>query len=379
MKRKKHPRLRNGLGSIKYLGSGRSNPYAVYPPEYRISDRGNMSYKRALCYVPDWYTGFAVLVSFAAGTYHPGDEIDIARKAAGAPAAPLDDLSRKILADYRLIQNHEIASPRLFEVWDEYMEQRFGPHASKKFSVATKTQYTNARRFFAPLADKPIVEISLSDLQSIIDTASEKYSRKYLQVVVAAVSNVYTHAINHDLIQVNYPRRIVIPLSAKEPVSGLPFDRDELRILWRKAREGDAFAQALVVHCYSGFRISAFYDHFVVDLDRMVFEGGVKTYRRPVPILPEIRPFVHDPVYPVSLYTVYKSIHDFCRENGLRDHTSHDCRHTFKALLDRAGVAPVAQRVLMGHSVGQDVHDRVYTHLDVEDLRREMSKIRIEF
>lgn len=379
MKRKKHPRLRNGLGSIKYLGSGRANPYAVYPPEYRISDRGNMSYKRALCYVPDWYTGFAVLVSFAAGTYRPGDEIDIARKAAGAPAAPLDDLSRKILADYRLIQNHEIAAPRLFEVWDEYIEQRFGPHAPKKYAPATKKQYTNARRFFAPLADRPISEISLTELQGVIDTASERYSRKYLEVITAAASNVYSYAMDHGMIQVNYPKRIKIPIAAREAVSGLPFSREELRILWRKAREGDAFAQALVVHCYSGFRISAFFDGFVVDLDRMVFEGGVKTYRRPVPILPEILPFVHDPVYPVPQRLIYTTIHDYCRENGLRDHTSHDCRHTFKALLDRAGVAPVAQRVLMGHAAGQDIHDRVYTHLDVEDLRREMSKIRIEF
>ena len=30
-RRKKYPKLPNGFGSIKYLGKGRSNPYAVYP------------------------------------------------------------------------------------------------------------------------------------------------------------------------------------------------------------------------------------------------------------------------------------------------------------------------------------------------------------
>lgn len=379
MKRKKHPRLHNGLGSIKYLGSGRSNPYAVYPPEYRITDRGNMIYKRALCYVPDWYTGFAVLVSFNAGTYRPGDEIEIARKAAGAPSASLDALSRKILADYRLIQHHEIAAPRLREVWDEYEEYRFGPHAPRKFSESTLHGYKNARRFFVSLEEKPISEISLSELQQIIDAAAEKYSKNYTTVVASVISNVYSYAVAHDLIRVDYSKRIVIPIAAREAVPGKAFSRDELRLLWRKAREGDRIAQALVVHCYSGFRISAFFDRFVIDRDRMIFEGGVKTYRRPVPILPEILPFIHDPIYPGCKPYINAQIHEFCRGNGLQDHTSHDCRHTFKALLDRAGVTPVAQRVLMGHSAGTDVHDAVYTHLDLEDLRREMSKIRIEF
>lgn len=379
MKRKKHPRLHNGLGSIKYLGSGRSNPYAVYPPEYRITDRGNMVYKRALCYVPDWYTGFAVLVSFNAGTYRPGDEIEIARKAAGAPAASLDALSRKILADYRMIQRNEIAAPRLREVWDEYEEYRFGPHTPRKFSEATLRGYKNARRFFTSLEERPISEISLSDLQRIIDAASEKYSKSYTTIIAAAISNVYSYAVAHDLIQVDYSKRVVIPIAARGVVHGEAFSRAELGILWRKAREGDRIAQALVVHCYSGYRVSAFFDRFVIDRKNMMFEGGVKTYRRPVPILPDILPFINDPIYPGMKSSVNKRIHDFCRKNGLSDHTSHDCRHTFKVILDRAGVSPVSQRVLMGHAAGSDVHDAVYTHLDVEDLRREMSKIQVVF
>ena len=40
-RRKKHPRLPNGYGSIKYLGKNRRNPYGVYPPvkEYDLDGK----------------------------------------------------------------------------------------------------------------------------------------------------------------------------------------------------------------------------------------------------------------------------------------------------------------------------------------------------
>ena len=378
MKRKKHPRLGNGLGSIKYLGDGRSNPYGVYPPEYRITPKGTMVYKKALCYVPDWYTGFAVLVSYRAGTYRPGDEIDMARKAAAAPPAALDDLSRRILQDYRMVQNHEIAAPTLGDVWDQYEEYRFGLHAPKKFSDATVRQNNNARKFYADLESRRISEISLNDLQGIIDGMAEKYSQSYLKVVIAFLSNVYSYAMDRDMIKTDYSKRLIIPMIARERVTGEAFTKKDLSVIWREANAGDRIAQAILVHCYSGFRVSAFYDHFVVDLDRKVFEGGVKTGRRLVPILEELLPFVHDPVWPVDKSLVNYYLKVFCKDHGMSVHSSHDCRHTFKSLLDRYDVAPVAQRLLMGHSVGSDIHDAVYTHYELEDLRREIEKIRIE-
>ncbi len=40
-RRKKHPKLPNGYGSIKYLGKGRRNPYGVYPPAREINENGS--------------------------------------------------------------------------------------------------------------------------------------------------------------------------------------------------------------------------------------------------------------------------------------------------------------------------------------------------
>lgn len=41
-KRKKHPRLPNGYGQIRFLGKNRRNPYGVYPPaKEEIRKRAN--------------------------------------------------------------------------------------------------------------------------------------------------------------------------------------------------------------------------------------------------------------------------------------------------------------------------------------------------
>ena len=55
-RRKKHSRLPNGYGSIRYLGKNRKNPYAVHPPANIDGDR-----PAALCYVDDWMKGFIIL------------------------------------------------------------------------------------------------------------------------------------------------------------------------------------------------------------------------------------------------------------------------------------------------------------------------------
>ena len=39
-KRKKHPKLPNGYGTIRYLGKGRRNPYSVQPPAYEDPETG---------------------------------------------------------------------------------------------------------------------------------------------------------------------------------------------------------------------------------------------------------------------------------------------------------------------------------------------------
>ena len=56
-KRKKYPNLPAGFGTIRYLGSGRRNCFAVHPPA-AVNERGKAVRPPALCYVDDYVKGF---------------------------------------------------------------------------------------------------------------------------------------------------------------------------------------------------------------------------------------------------------------------------------------------------------------------------------
>lgn len=73
-------RLPKNFGCIRYLGPGRRNPYAVHKGsggnDERSADGKTGKRPRAICYVPDWETGYKVLILVHAGVYEKGMERD---------------------------------------------------------------------------------------------------------------------------------------------------------------------------------------------------------------------------------------------------------------------------------------------------------------
>lgn len=105
-KRKKYTNLPAGFGTIRYLGSGRRNCYAVHPPA-KVNELGKTVRPPAICYVDDYVKGFAVLTAYKAGTYQPGME----RELEIAPTTDADALLSRILADYNTIKGVEDKHP----------------------------------------------------------------------------------------------------------------------------------------------------------------------------------------------------------------------------------------------------------------------------
>ena len=50
-KRKKHPRLPNGYGQIRFLGKNRRNPYGDNPPAKEEYENVQMKPQKTICYV----------------------------------------------------------------------------------------------------------------------------------------------------------------------------------------------------------------------------------------------------------------------------------------------------------------------------------------
>lgn len=381
---RKHPRLANGMGSIKYLGKGRTNPYAVYAPEYNVTKKGSLSYTKAICYVPDWYTGFAVLVSYKAGTYKPGDEIDIARRMQETDEREMSYVAKKILSDYRQIgkkeeQRLEYSKHPFRDVADEYLDERFGEYSTQRFSKETERNYRSHLAAFE--TDRYTEDIDLDYLQKIVNDMSNIYSLSYITSRVAVLRNVFAYAKRKGYVDRNPVEDVRIPTKAAKSKHIQPYSDEELKKLWA-ASSHDKDARYVLIQCYSGFRLGAFYDHFEVHED--YFFGGVKKRadekRRVVPIHSAIVSFIEDkdPI----LWPVYASanhhIGNMCERLNIAPHTSHSARHTFKRLCDKYGVNPTISRALMGHTLGTDIHDNVYTHFELDQLKAEIEKIKVE-
>ena len=382
MKRKMHPRIPKGYGSIKYLGKDRKHPYAVYAPQYHLSDKGNVIYNKALCYVPDWYTGFAVLVSYRAGTYHPGDEIKIAHLDRQLSEEQLDDFCTKILKDMNLATAQSTA-PTFKELCDEWHEVKFGEFAPKQLSLKSEQRYFRAIKAFEHLYNRKADQISSEEIQRVINEKAKTQKRNSVEAILGCIKEIFNFAVSKDYIAKSPCKLVHIPSIAEGPEKADPFSLEELKTIILKARQGNEMAIGLFIHCFSGFRIKAYYEQgFVINTKEWYFQGGVKWSGgkdRMVPIHSAIIPFVlgKKTIYPVCASYVNAKIEKFCIENGMRKRTSHDCRHTFKMLMDKFGVNDLAQRYMLGHTLG-DIHNSVYSHLDIDDLRKEIEKIKID-
>lgn len=358
-KKKKHIRIPNGYGSIRYIGANRTLPYAVHPPAHECE---NGIYKRpkAICYVPDWYTGFAVLSAYHSGTYKPGMELDIQYDSNN-----IEDFCRKVLSK-TVYQAH--SGVTLEQVYNYLIDAKFGENAPKKLSQATRNALDHGYGYLSDLKNRPIQSITIDDVQQLINSCQKKQATK--ENIKYAVSQIWAYALSRDYCDKNISSYIVIPAGGEDE-HGVPFNDEELQMLWEDCE--DPIAQLCLIMCYSGFRVSAL-KTLKVNVTDMYFKGGVKTAaskNRIVPIHSAIQEFV-----PYTLPANYQAkVNHYLKAYH---HTAHDCRHTFSMLCERYGVNEADRKRMMGHSFGSDITNAIYGHRTVEELRCEIEKIEVE-
>ena len=175
----------------------------------------------------------------------------------------------------------------------------------------------------------------------------------------------------------------------KETVHHKAFTDEELQILW--ANKDDETVRMILVMCYSGFRISEYVEKtFEVHLEDPVpyFKGGMKTEAgksRIVPIHSSILPLVREMNAKEKGVVFFsgKSTVQFRRDMkavleklGLPVYTPHSTRHTFSRLCESYEVREADRKRMLGHSLKSDITNGVYGHRSVEELKREIEKIK---
>lgn len=279
-----------------------------------------------------------------------------------------------ILSEYNRdpwdVDRAKITLQQLFDLWKEKKAPKLG--ASNRASM------TSAYKYCAPLGNKPYKQIRSYQMQETIDTCGKSYSTQ------AAIKNLWGH-LDRFALEMDIINRCFSDLLTSDPVPPTqkqPFTDDEVNTVWK--HQNEPWVDSVLVFLYSGWRISELLSMKKSDVDLQVgtMKGGTKTKAgkdRVVPIHSKIRPLVERRMNELGSYlfsyngkqcsqSQYRLFWaDFMKAWGM-DHTPHECRHTFRTRLDRAGANQKCCDLLMGH-VSKDTGNRVYNHKTLDELK----------
>lgn len=360
-KKKPFKRLPNGFGSIKKLSGKRRKPYYVCGPESRV--HGVKIPGEKIGSAETWEEGYQMLVLWWAEK----ENMSLPEKRKGITSP-----------------RHAYTFAKVYEMFYEEKYEKSLRQYSESTKYSTKTAFKNC----ASLHQKIFYKIGYKELQENLDSLVKRdkpLKHASLELVVNLYHGMYDYALKYDMAEKDYSQFVEIRIPDDDE-KGEPFTPEELEILWQHTDIPEI--QAALIICYSGWRISEFAS-IKINPDNMTFYGGMKSDAgrgRTVPIHPRIRPLVSSymdhPIktvqsYRINLYQVLTTlgILYYIKDGKKQKHTPHDLRHTFSWLCDTYGIDPLSKRIMMGHSLGKDVTDKVYGHRTLEQLRTEIEKI----
>lgn len=422
----KKSRLPKKFGSIRKLGGRRKNPYAVHPTMAAGPDdpAGTAKKRRTLCYVPDWETGYKVLVLYNAGKYEKGMERDLALGQPvleNVPADPMLIFARKVLEGIEVIQRggrvsvvfEEISEgvkddsfregssgvKTFSSVYASFYKHKFGPHAARPLTRETEIAYRSAWMKLTALHRRTLDEVNIDELEGLVcELTDAGYSKTTVSRVVTLIRQLYRYALDRGYCRRKHGLHIVMP-KAREENHRQAFSDEELGKLWRAYHFGQGLirdvSRMVLINCYSGFRIREFLHLELVEQEIPYFRGGFKTdfgRNRIVPVHSSIRPLVREIMKDGRpQYLCGKSYGQFRRDmkkvllelriDGVgedgeeRYHTPHSCRHTFSRLCESYQVHEADRKRMLGHSLRNDVTNGIYGHRTVFELCEQLEKI----
>ena len=343
-KKRAHPRLPNGFGSIVTLSGRRRRPYMARPPVTKFDENGYPVYDKPIGYFADWFEAFEALSKYNQSPYDTGARNMTFR-----------------------------------EVYEAWFREKYELNKNKTYSQSSINCSRAAFKNSALLHDRVFSKLNATHFQSILDNCTLSHaSIEHIQNLFKQMSK---YALKYDIIEKDYAALTTIN-QADDDEAGVPFSPDEIRILWDNLDK--PFVDTILILIYSGYRIGAM-KKLEVNLDEMYFRGGVKTRaskNRIVPIhsciqgLVKARVASKEGFWPLSC-NLYRQGFKKCLEGlNIGPHTPHDCRHTFATLLSSAKADPLVIKLLMGHSLGGDITEDKYIHKSIFELREELEKVK---
>lgn len=268
------------------------------------------------------------------------------------------------------------SSMTLEMVYNEWSNVKFD-----NISASTIGQYKAAFQKLNPLWRARFVDLRTAHFQKVINDNQKLFKKGTLEKIKLLAGLLYEYAIQNDMVTKNYAKYIELPKEDKH--EKVIFNDLEIHRLWENIDK--PFVDTVLILIYTGMRVGEMLKltAFDIDMDNQIITGGLKTdagKNRVIPIHSKILPLIEKRVsesprpFPYS-YSKYKSCFDqLMKELDMTDKTPHSTRHTFATLMARGGADTKALQKIIGHANYSTTAD-IYTHLDVDDLKKAISSI----
>lgn len=259
-------------------------------------------------------------------------------------------------------------------LWLSSIKEKILPETFKNVVINLK--------HFEILNEKKISDIKLFQLQEIFNDMD--YSRGYKSNCKSVLNRIFNFALKNDFIDSNKVQ--FVELGKKNiVVERKIFTRDEINILWQNLKVNNVYIILILI--YTGMRIGELLALKVCDIDlnnKVIYIRKSKTSSgiRTIPILNKILSLFTDNISyenkyfilsknltPLSYMTFKYRFNVLLEKLGIQKHTIHDTRHTFATMLNNADANSTSIIKLIGHS-DFSITENVYTHKDVEELRK---------
>ncbi len=265
-----------------------------------------------------------------------------------------------------------------------------------KFATISKSNvngYQASYRVCESLYNKVFKDIKLMDLQFIIDTCGKNYPT--LKKIKVLFNQLYDFAMKNDICNKDYSNFVDISKHKEKNPDKRDhnkFSKEEISRLWEVS--ADKYYQIILMLIYNGCRISEFLDLKKEDIDLNeqyfnVISSKTENGIRKVPIADKVLPFYKswyensDCEYllctPEGKHFEYRNYYDSYWTPFINDldfeHKPHDTRHTCISMLAEANIDQTTIKKIVGHSGAMSLTERVYTHLDIENLINAINQI----
>lgn len=278
------------------------------------------------------------------------------------------------------------SEPLFKDVFDRYVD--FLKSLNKKPSQTKLDSYRQGFNLWSDLHFLRFRSITTQQLQDCL-SAHSHLSKASVGRMITVIRNMYKYGMAHDICSEDRSTYLFVEYTAADKQKHHPFTEREINILWKS---DNVIASIALILIYTGMRASEFLQMRTenIHLNERYMIGGLKTEAgrdRVIPIHKKIDPLVRSLYDPKREYLFVNGAGNPYRITHFNDqrwkpffdkigmpHLTHDARHTFATMTEKAGISEFHRKLLMGHKV-QDLTNGVYTHVSTEDLIADIDKI----